>query len=85
MPPALGHVDDLSLPRAQPRVMRERLGCGVCGRSLLTGERAAFYAAPARPAVAVCELCAAVAREHGWTPSEQRWQAPDRLPVDRLH
>lgn len=85
MPQPLARLDDLGLPRPPSRVVREQLGCGVCGRSLLTGERAVFYAASAQPAVAVCELCAGSARQRHWTLSEEHWEASDRLPVEPLH
>ena len=40
--------------------------CAVCGRSLLTGERATRYAPNGSDFVDVCPLCQDVAVEHGW-------------------
>ena len=40
--------------------------CAVCGRSLLTGERAVRYAPDGSNFVDVCALCQDVAVEHGW-------------------
>ena len=40
--------------------------CAVCGRSLLTGERATRYAPNGAEFVDVCPLCEGVATEHGW-------------------
>jgi len=40
--------------------------CAVCGRSLLTGERATRFAPNGSDFVDVCPLCQDVAVEHGW-------------------
>jgi hypothetical protein len=40
--------------------------CGVCGRSLLMGERATRYAPDGDEFVDVCPLCQEVAVEQGW-------------------
>jgi len=40
--------------------------CGVCGRSLLMGERAVRYAPDGDEFVDVCPLCQEVAVEQGW-------------------
>jgi hypothetical protein len=40
--------------------------CAVCGRSLLTGERAVRYAPVGDDFVDVCPLCQDVAAEQGW-------------------
>ena len=44
----------------------DRGTCAVCGRSLLTGERATRYAPNGSEFVDVCPLCEDVANEHGW-------------------
>lgn len=40
--------------------------CAICGRSLLTGERATRYAPEGGEFVDVCPLCQDVALEYGW-------------------
>src|SRR5436190_4645016 len=44
----------------------ETLTCGVCGRSLLMGERTVRYAPDGDDYVDVCPLCQEVAVEQGW-------------------
>jgi hypothetical protein len=44
--------------------------CGVCGRTILRGERVAEYASPEGERVTVCTLCKPAAERAGWVPAE---------------
>jgi hypothetical protein len=43
--------------------------CGVCGRSILRGERVSDYATPEGDVVLVCALCKPRAENSGWVPA----------------
>jgi hypothetical protein len=47
-------------------VAHDHVNCDVCGRTLLTGERAEFLVEGAQEPRLVCELCAVPARRKGW-------------------
>jgi len=44
--------------------------CGVCGRTILRGERIADYVAPDGARIGVCALCKSAAEAAGWVPAE---------------
>ena len=60
------------------RVTQDRVECGVCARTLLTGERAESLVCPSGEEVIVCELCAAGARAAGWERGELDYLPPAR-------
>lgn len=55
--------------------------CAVCGRSLLTGERATRYSPNGSDFVEVCPLCQDVAAEHGWL--KEGSPTTPMVPVER--
>jgi hypothetical protein len=54
----------------RPTVLHDPVTCGVCTRTLLTGEQATFFRDPDNGSHLVCELCAPVARRLGWSREE---------------
>ena len=50
----------------QLRSLEEHVSCGVCGRTMLKGERPEIYLAPSRERKTVCQLCAPRAQKEGW-------------------
>jgi hypothetical protein len=49
---------------------KEFEACGVCGRTILRGERVAEYVAPDGTRIGVCTLCKPAAESAGWVPAE---------------
>jgi hypothetical protein len=49
---------------------KEFESCGVCGRTILRGERVAEYVAPDGARMGVCSLCKPAAELAGWVPAD---------------
>lgn len=65
----------------------ERAGCGVCGRSMLAGERTRTYVSRDHESHEVCDLCVVRAENAGWVPAELAGTAapdPGRRGVGRM-
>jgi hypothetical protein len=59
---------------------KEFESCGVCGRTILRGERVAEYLAPDGARIGVCTLCKLAAESAGWVPAELAG-APEHSPA----
>jgi hypothetical protein len=74
------------------RPVHEDVGCDVCGRTILKGERTETYLAPAGERKLVCELCGSRALHAGWIresahgdmPAARRAHEPRRSLLSRL-
>ena len=62
-------------------VAHEDVRCALCDRTLLTGERAAFFTAPAQGTRLICELCAPRVRRWDWTAAGGAWSRSGQLTM----
>ena len=62
------------------RPVHDAVSCDVCGRTILTGERAEWYLAPGGHRRQVCDLCAIRAQHHGWIRESGAGDLPARVP-----
>ena len=54
-------------------VAHDNVRCAHCGRTLLTGERAAAFCSPGHDACLVCELCRPGVSREEWSPAAVAW------------
>jgi hypothetical protein len=62
-------------------VAHDDVCCARCGRTLLTGERAAFFCASDQEAHLVCELCRPGLTRNGWSAPAVAWGRSGQLSV----
>ena len=62
-------------------VAHDDVRCARCGRTLLTGERAAVFCPPGRDACVLCELCSSGVSRDEWPPAAVTWARSGRLSV----